>query len=236
MNLILLFKKDFINSKLVRLKKRRFNHIVNVHKALVGDTLNVGIQDGLTGSGEITYLSDSELQMKVFFNTEPPSPLPLTLILAMPRPKVLKRILLNTTSMGVKKIIILNAYRVEKSFWQSPVLKDENILTQLILGLEQAKDTVMPKVLLRRLFKPFVEDELPSLIQNTLPIVAHPGSADQCPHNIKNTVTLVVGPEGGFIPYEIEKLIECGFTTIHLGQRILRVETAIPAIISKLFL
>jgi len=89
---------------------------------------------------------------------------------------------------------------------------------------------------LKKKFKPFVEDELPAVAQGSQCLIAHPGSAKSCPVNVKNPVTLAIGPEGGFIPYEVEKLEEIGFQTIHLGQRILRVETAVTAMISKLFL
>jgi RsmE family RNA methyltransferase len=135
----------------------------------------------------------------------------------------------------VKKIILLNCFRVEKSFWQSPFLGEEATKEQLILGLEQARDTVLPEVLLRPLFKPFVEDELPALIKETLPLVAHPHATAQCPRDVKRTVTLAIGPEGGFIPYEIEKLIACGFSPVQMGERILSVETAVPALIARLF-
>jgi RsmE family RNA methyltransferase len=137
--------------------------------------------------------------------------------------------------MGVKKIVLINSYRVEKSFWQSPFLEAESIRNALILGLEQARDTVMPEVLNRPRFKPFVEDELPGIIEGTLPLVAHPSATVPCPVSVNRQVTMAIGPEGGFIPYEIEKLVSCGFQSVRLGERILSVETAVPFIISKLF-
>jgi 16S rRNA (uracil1498-N3)-methyltransferase len=89
--------------------------------------------------------------------------------------------------------------------------------------------------LIRKRFKPFVEDELPALIANTQALVAHPGAVTPCPSHCSEPVTLAVGPEGGFIRYEIDKLTECGFSPIHMGERILRVETAITALLAKLF-
>ncbi len=235
MNLILLFKDDFIDENKVRLEGRRLRHILGVHRPVIGDELRVGLEGGLTGPGRITSITDASLEMDVTLTSLPPAPLPLTLILALPRPKVLRRVLLSVTAMGVKRIFLINSFRVEKSFWQSPVLEPENIRKQLVLGLEQARDTILPEVFLRPFFKPFAEDEMPALIRDTLPLVAHPVVRDLCPRDVCKPVTLAIGPEGGFIPYEVEKLISCGFQAVHLGGRILNVEAAVPALISRLF-
>jgi RsmE family RNA methyltransferase len=148
---------------------------------------------------------------------------------------MLKRILQTSAAMGVKKIVLLNSYRVEKSFWQSPLLKAEAINEQLVLGLEQAKDTVLPEVILAKRFKPFIEDDLPTLALNTRKLVAHPNATFQSPMISNERTTLAVGPEGGFIDYEIQKLLEIGFDGISLGPRILRVESAIPVLLASLF-
>ena len=236
LNLILLFQNDFLDkTNLVRLQGRRLKHVLEVHRATVGDELCVGVSGGRIGTGKVTRLDSSQLQMEVRLDREPPPKLPLTLILALPRPKVLKRVLRSISAMGVPRIVLLNSFRVEKSFWQSPWLQSDELAEQLVFGLEQAKDTVLPEVLLRPLFKPFVEDELPNLIKGTLPFAAHPAASISCPRGIKEAATLVIGPEGGFIPYEIEKLTNCGFTVVGMGERILSVETAVPALISRLF-
>jgi RsmE family RNA methyltransferase len=236
MNLILLFQEDFIdNTDVVRLQGRRLKHVLEVHRASVGDEICVGVLNGQIGLGKVTLLSQTVLEMDVRLERAPPPALPLTFILALPRPKVLRRVLRSMSSLGVKKIVLLNCFRVEKSFWQSPFLNEASVKEQLVLGLEQARDTVLPEVLLRPLFKPFVEDELQEMIKGTLPLIAHPNTTAPCPRDVKRTVTLAIGPEGGFIPYEIEKLIACEFTPIHMGERILSVETVVPALISRLF-
>ncbi len=235
MNLILLFKNDFIeNTNFVRLSGRRLKHVTKVHRAVIGETLNVGLENNRIGTGTITKLNKEMLEMEVRLNIEPPLPSPVNLVLALPRPKVISRILLSASSMGIKKIWLINAKRVEKSYWQSPRLNDENINKQLILGLEQAKDTIMPGIFKKPLFKPFVEDELPEIIKGTYPVIAHPKTDNLCPGSIDGPITLAIGPEGGFIPYETEKLIECGFLPFHIGERILRVETVIPALTALL--
>jgi RsmE family RNA methyltransferase len=136
--------------------------------------------------------------------------------------------------MGIKRVFLINAWRVEKAYWKSPRLSSDNLRLQSLLGLEQARDTVMPQVEVRRFFRPFVEDELPAIAKDTLALVAHPGAARECPHNVQRAVTLVVGPEGGFIAEEIASLEHAGFEAVSFGPRILRVETAIPALVGRL--
>ncbi len=236
MNLILLFPDDFITPKTrVRLNDRRYVHIRDIHRAKTGDELSVGLIGDRIGTGKITALTGDGLEMDVSLNLQPPAPLPVTLILALPRPNIFKRTLQTASAMGVKKIFFVHSNRTEKSFWLSPILRPEKIQEQLILGLEQGKDTVLPDVQSRKGFKPFVEDELPDLIRGTRALVAHPEAAQECPRALSEPVTLMIGPEGGFIPYEIKKLTELGFTPVHLGNRILRVDTAVPALLARLF-
>lgn len=235
MNLILLSKNDFIeDTGQVHIQDHRFAHIVEVNKSSVGDELRVGLINGNIGYGRITRIEENGIEMDVILDREPPAPLQFTLIFSMVRPRVFKRVITQVSAMGIKKIVVINSYRVEKSFWKSPVLEKDILYKHLIMGLEQGQDTIVPEVLIRPLFKPFVEDELPDMIKGTLPFVAHPYASEQCPYNIGSPVTLAVGPEGGFIPYEVKRLIECGFTAVQLGERTLHVESAISGLISRL--
>lgn len=209
--------------------------MTEVLRASVGQELTVGLLNGPVGRGTITALAPDALEMDVALDLHAPAPLPVTLILALPRPKMLKRVLVAAASMGVKKLFLINAFRIEKSFWKSPLLQEEKMREFLLYGLEQAKDTFMPKVFLRPLFRPFAEDELPGIAKETLALVAHPVAEQPCPRGVTRHVTLAVGPEGGFIPYEVEKLASIGFIPVSLGKRPLRVETVVPALLSRLF-
>ena len=235
MNLLLLHHSDFCEEKLVRIQGRRREHMLSVHRIELGSTLRVGTINGLMGQGTVLSIDHSSISLQVTIDTPPPTALPLSLVLALPRPKMLKRIFQTIACMGVKELILMNSYRVEKSYWQTPFLHPEKIEEQLILGLEQGVDTVIPKVSLEKSFKPFVEDRLPQLCQGKRALVAHPKNAVSCPAASLDDTVLVIGPEGGFIDYEIDKLNEAGCTTMHLGPRILRVETAVPALLSRLF-
>ena len=234
MNLILLFDSDFISSDRVRLTGRRFEHIQNVLKISVDDELCVGLLNGKIGQGKVVHSSLQEIVLEVRLTFDPPAALPLTLIIPMIRPPMFKRLLFHATTLGIKKIIVLNFNRVEKSFWNSSSLNPEEMRDQMVLGLEQSKDTVLPEVIIQERFKPFVEGELPAMIKGKLNIVAHP-EGQVCPKAGMSPVTLLIGPEGGLIPFEIEKLTNIGFHLANLGPRILRVDTALPLVIGKLF-
>ncbi|MGA8807427.1 MAG: 16S rRNA (uracil(1498)-N(3))-methyltransferase [Thermoanaerobaculia bacterium] len=235
MNLILLFDDDFISASRVLLTGRRLQHVRDVHRAAAGESLTVGIANGRIGRGTITHLDADALEMDVALDRDAPSPLPLTLILALPRPKVLNRVIAGAAALGIKRIVLINAWRVEKSYWSSPRLSPGNLRAQSILGLEQARDTVLPSIELHRLFRPFVEGELPSIAYGTRALVAHPNAREECPRNLREPVTLVIGPEGGFIDAEIASLERIGFTPVSIGERILRVETAVPFLAARLY-
>lgn len=236
MNLILLSPEDLTSPSIAVIKdSRRLTHIKNIHGAALGDTLKVGMLNGNMGKGTITALGESEISLALDLTEPPPTALDLTLVLALPRPKMLRRILQTISTLGVKKLHLINSYRVEKSYWQTPFLEAASIHEQLLLGLEQGCDTRLPEVHLHKRFKPFVEDELPALIAGTRALVAHPYTPNVCPSQIDYALSLAVGPEGGFIEYEIALLQKCGFEAVHLGERIMRVETAVPYLLGRLF-
>ena len=150
----------------------------------------------------------------------------------MPRPKVLNRVIAGATSLGIKRLFLINAWRVEKSYWSSPRLSEDNLREQAIAGLEQSRDTILPSIEVRRFFRRFVEDELPEIARDSTCLVAHPYAADPCPRSIAGHVTLAIGPEGGFIEAELVSLDRAGFRPVSLGPRVLRVETAVAALVS----
>jgi RsmE family RNA methyltransferase len=234
-NLLLLEEADFISADRVVLRDRRLKHMQEVHRSEVGDSLRVGRVGGLLGSAELLRLEPREAELSVSFDREPPAKLPLTLVLALPRPKMLRRVFQTVATMGVPKVILVNSYRVEKSFWQTPFLEPAAIREQLILGLEQARDSVLPEILIEKRFKPFVEDRLPGVVEGSLGLVGHPGDFPACPRAVEQPVTLAIGPEGGWIPYEIDLLRASGLNPVQLGERILRVETAVTALLARLF-
>lgn len=237
MNILLLDKNDLDNknTKEIKFSDERAKEIISLFNRKKNEKLRVGIINSKVGIASLKNFDDSEVTLSLNLTEDPPSPVNITLILALPRPKALKRILESVASIGIKKIFIIESWKVEKSYWTTPLLKPEEIKKHLLCGLEQSGcDTILPQVEIRKRFKPFVEDELPLIIKDKIALVAHPYNASLCPIYLDKPIVLMIGPEGGFIPYEIDMLKKIGFLPITIGKRLLKVETAVSVFLGKL--
>lgn len=234
MNLCLIRPDEYLDESRFALRGARKQHVEELLGMAVGDSFNAGEINGQQGRASIESIDDEALVCRAHFDCEPQAKPNLELIVALPRPKMLKRMLRTCAELGVRKLVLLNTWKVEKSYWQSPFLAEEVVREQLLLGLEQAVDTVLPEVIMAKRFKPFVEDDLPTLLRGREGWVAHPGVSSPCPTASNRARTIIIGPEGGFTPYEVDKLIAAGCQSFHLGSRILRVETAVTTCLAKL--
>ncbi|OAL77268.1 16S rRNA methyltransferase [Acinetobacter sp. SFB] len=234
MNIVLLDPRQTESELWSITSKRQLEHLKQHIDVQLGDSLKVGIREGKRYLTEIVEVTEQAIKLKPIKEERVAEKLPVTLIVAMPRPKVLRRLIMDSVTLGVEKIILLHSYRVDKSYWQTPFLQQ---LDQYVtLGLEQAGDTIAPKIEIYKRFKPFVEDVLPSLITANCPAyVAHPYADMKMPFAIDHPCTIVIGPEGGFIPYEVDLLIKNGCQAVSLGNRIIRTETVIPYVLGRLF-
>ena len=238
---IILVETEEIQGNCVHLSDHRAKHIVKILRADVGARLKVGCIDGPLGTGYIVSMKKKypfHVELKVEL-TDAPRPRPdVDLILALPRPIMLKRILSQVTALGVGTIHLVNANRVEKSFWDASILDPLEYRTHLLQGLEQAVDSCVPKVLIHDKFKPFVEDYLPTILtEYGTTICAHPTGDKKLGEVITNRVgrvLLAVGPEGGWIDYEVDKFQQQQFACCTIGDRILKVDTAVIALHSQI--
>jgi RsmE family RNA methyltransferase len=236
MNLLLLEPNELAADGTARVTGRRLVHAREVLGAREGDALRVGVLGGKTGTARIAALTREALVLETKLTDAPPPRANVDLLLAIPRPKALKKVLPAVASLGVDRVVLLNAARVEKSYFDSKVLA-EAFLNELIrLGLEQGRDTVAPEILVRERFKPFVEDELEAWLKpGSLRYTPHPVAAQMLPRRTPGTrAALAIGPEGGWVPFEVELLGKLGFTAVSFGARPLRVEVAIPVLLGAL--
>ncbi len=230
MNLLLLRDTEVHPDGTARLTGRRHLHAKDVLRVQAGQTLKVGVRHGRLGSATVLSQSDEALVLQVTLDRDPPPRAAIDLVLAIPRPKALKRVIPAIASLGVDRVVLINAARVEKSYFDSKVLAKDFLDELIDLGLEQAIDTTPPIIEVRERFRPFVEDELATWSDATVRLVPHPLAAVALtPH--RGRVVLAIGPDGGWVPWEVQLLAANGFTPVSLGPRVLRVEVAVPAVI-----
>ena len=233
MNIILFEASEISDAGTLILAGARFEHLRDVLKVGEGDQVRVGMIDGDRGSGEVRALSAVEVELQVVLNLPPLPRHPTTLVLALPRPKMLRRVLRSCAEFGVQDIHLINSYRVEKSFWQSPLLRPQRLRQALLAGLERAGDTRLPRVQCHQRFKPFIEDELKSLLGAEPFYIAHPGPYPMLDPSSASRHWVAIGPEGGFIPFELDLMSQQGGQLCSLGEHILSVDTTVPAVLGR---
>ena len=235
MNLILLQPGDVIGNRAV-VRGEAARHIHGVLCAQPGDTLRIGLLDGPRGTGTLLAGTAEAAELDCAFEAEPPPRPAIDLLLALPRPKVMKRLWAQLAALGVGRIMLTNAARVERNYFSTHVLDPAFYTTLLIEGLQQAQDTRLPLVSVHRQFKPLIEDELATLSDAPLRLMADPahGGAGPSSPSAPGRILLAVGPEGGWVPFERDLLARHGFTPFGLGARTLRSDTACIALMSVL--
>ena len=240
----ILFEKDEIVDGIATFGGERAEHVMNVLHGEVGQVLKTGEIGGFIGTGVITGItrplsSVSSPEITVACSHDKRSLRPwVDLILAPPRPRVMKRLLPQLATMGVGRIFLVGAKKVEKDFWGATLLKPENYRPLLIDGLMQAGTSILPTLETRRNFRKFVKEELDTLWPEAKRIVAHPydgnRTIEQPERSNNRAILLAVGPEGGWTDEEVTLLEEHGFARYSLGSRILRTDTATIALLAQL--
>ncbi|VAW41225.1 Ribosomal RNA small subunit methyltransferase E [hydrothermal vent metagenome] len=234
MNLIIVQPQEISGNELV-LVDQRARHIHKVLRCRPGDNLRVGVLNGPMGTGRIISMDQGRVCLSLRLDAVPPPAPVLDLILALPRPVMLKRILVQAVTLGVNHIYLINANRVEKSFFSSSLIAEDGWREFLLKGLEQAVDTRIPGLSVHQRFRPFIEDVLPPVLarRGGGRIVAHPGGGAVIPAGGGSRAFLAIGPEGGWVDFEIEKFQAAGFGVFSPGPRIMRVDTAVPALMAQ---
>ncbi|MDF1660815.1 MAG: RsmE family RNA methyltransferase [Planctomycetota bacterium] len=236
MNIVLLKDTDFVSETKARLTGRVANHVSKVLKSTPGTSIKIGRLNGPLGRGVVERLDSGVLELRCEFDPEAPPRSSTKLVIALPRPQTLKKVLFEGTTLGVEHFVFVKAARTEKSYLQTKVLKNENYREYLHLGLEQCVDTWEPKVTVLESFKALMRFFKDGFADTSLKILADPHG--QCRlDRIRprcRPVAFAIGPEGGWLPFECEQLVDMGFERVTLGRRILRVETATTALLSQL--
>ena len=232
MNRILLEPGE-LRDGIATLRDERLTHIRDVLRAQPGERLRAGVVDGPRYEAELVSIDAEACTLKLLREQAPLPEPDVDLLLALPRPKCMRRLWPQLAAVGVRRLYIANAEKVDRSYWGSHLLDPAEYRPLLLEGLSQAGDTRVPQIRLVRRLKPLVEDELAPGYEAGFKWVAHPG--DRCVPPASGATSprlLAVGPEGGWSDYEMRMFAACGFETFGLGERTLRTDTACIALLA----
>lgn len=244
MNRILIKRNELTDNDTVILSDYRAEHIITVLKPQIGDKLRIGVLNGSPGTGIVSHIQStakSSVTLKCTLNEAPLPVSKISLMLALPRPKILKRLIPQIIALGIDELLLTNAAKVEKNYFATHWLKTQNLEKLIINGLEQSGDTRIPNISIIKKLKPFIEDELSNRFRKHNRLIAHPypvkpdtgNSASDIPDSTKQTL-IAIGPEGGWDNYELKLFQNAGFTPFSMGSRILRSDTATIATLAIL--
>lgn len=235
MNLVLLDASDVDADGQATVADARARHLLDVLKVSIGQIVRVGIVDGGIGEGRVLATSAESVSLACSIGPTPPRSA-VDLLLALPRPKVLHRLWAQLAALGVGHIILTNAERVERHYFDTHVIDPATYRPLLLEGLQQARDTRVPTVHVHRRFRILVEDDLDQLAGDALRIVADPAASVPLSSTVhasdRARVLLAIGPEGGWNRFELDLLSAHGFTHVGLGPRTLRSDTACVALLA----
>jgi RsmE family RNA methyltransferase len=247
LNLLLLDPGEVVDGR-ARVEGRRARHLREVIGVAVGEAVRAGIVGGDVGGATVRALADDgAVELEVACDRPPPPRLPVALVLAVPRPKVLTRVLEAAAAFAVERVELVNAWRVDKAYLDSPRLAAPALAEAMRLGAEQGGSTHLPPVTMHRRLMAWMDRDHPAGLPPPGPaLCAHPRSPgwleDAAPFaatasaSPPTMITLAIGPEGGWIEREVETFAARGFAIVGLGHAVLRVEAAVAAALGQLAL
>ena len=217
---------------------RRAGHLRGVLRARPGQIVRAGAIRGPTGRAEVLAADESGVRLRVSLDG-PSSPRPpVDLVLAVPRPKVLPRVLEIAASFGVGRIDLVNAWRVDRSYLASPRLDRDALGAALRRGCEQGATTWLPDIDLHPLLMPFLDEAPARWPGGAHRIIAHPRARSTIEASVRpgaeSPILLAIGPEGGWIDRELASFAALGFAAVSLGSAVLRVEAAVAAVLAQI--
>jgi RsmE family RNA methyltransferase len=235
-NLLLLEPGELQPDGRARLADGRATHLRTVLKVAPGHQLRAGVLDGPLGVATVESNEGDAVDLRCAFEPAAPPAPRVDLLLALPRPKVMRRLWAQLAALGVGRVVLTNAARVERHYFDTHVLTPACYRPLLVEGLQQARDTRLPRVTVHRQFRILVEDELDGLVARGVRLVAHPGAGPRPAEALAGgraaRVLLAIGPEGGWNDFELRLLHERGFGAVGIGARTLRSDTACVALLA----
>lgn len=202
----------------------RVEHIRDVLRMTQGDEFFVGVVNGPKGKAKILEDSDAGMVLEIVWEETVDPVLPVTLLVGLPRPQTARRVLQDCTTMGVGRIMFFQAEKGEPSYASSKLWQTEEWRRHLMKGAEQAFSTTIPEVMHCENLGECLEG-----LGDGQRVALDNYEADSGLSGVlaeSDRYVLAVGSERGWSGSERDMLRENGFALAHLGERVLKTETA----------
>jgi len=211
-------------------KDSRTIHLQNTLKAKEGDLVDFGVINGPKGKGRVAWQASGNA--KIFLNWHPAGAsdlMPISILVGLSRPQTCRKIIEQGSTLGVSEILFFPSEKGELSYGDSSLWENE-WRRLLVKGAEQAFSCHLPVCQKVGSLKQAIEQSTSTnsirlaldIYEATKPLALLKPSPGQ-------SVQLAIGPERGWSNKERRFLRDMGFALAHLGQRVLRVETAMVA-------
>ncbi|MGE5183997.1 MAG: 16S rRNA (uracil(1498)-N(3))-methyltransferase [Acidobacteriota bacterium] len=236
MNLLLVEPAELRADGTCALADRRAHHLRDVLRVRAGDEIRAGVLGGGVGRARVIS-DDGETIVLAIAADQPARPqLAVELVLAVPRPKVLSRVVETCAAFGVARVDLTNAWRVDKSYLESPRLAADALAHAARLGAEQGATTHVPALAVHARLMALLDARF-AAPGGALRLIAHPDAPPiERAVTARGPVVLAIGPEGGWIARELDTFVARGFVPVAIGTPILRVEAAVAAALGQLLL
>jgi len=237
---LLLLLPDEVSRDTAIVEGPRAAHLLGVLGKGVGDPVKAGILGLGLCPAEVTAIGRAAARVELRLGPVVPSREPQTcLILALPRPKGLSRIVQLAASLGVRRLDLVGAHKVDPAYFSSPRLHPDRLKSDAHLGLEQGGLVHLPLLVVHRhleevvrpvragaggthvLFDPSAEDAMPAALEGPS-------------WHRDAEVVLAFGPDGGFVPEEVELFRRAGYELATLSRSTLRTEVAVAVGLGQL--
>ena len=231
-----------VQDELLTITGPEVNHIRNVMRLKPGEEISVSIGgDGKEYRyGIDSYTEDSVLcRLRFVKDKEVELPVKVLLFQGLPKADKMDLIVQKAVELGAAEIIPVSMERcVVKLDAGKAAKKTARWQTIAESAASQSRRSIIPRVLAPMSMKEAVEYAKEQTEVRVIPyeLQEDDGSVKQYLESLKEgqSVSIFIGPEGGFAPGEVELAKEAGIRPISLGRRILRTETAGLAILSWL--
>lgn len=232
MNLIL-FSDEETRAPLPRSDARAV-HLLDVLRRQIGDTCDVGMINGPRGKATLAAMNADVLTLAFAWGEMPPPLAPIRLIVGLPRPQTARKILQEATTLGVAAIHFVATDRGEPSYAQSSLWTSGEWRRHLLDGAAQAFCTRIPQVTWGGKLADVLANIPSEAGRLALDNYEATRSLGQWARGEVQTsdVWLVLGSERGWTAREREVLRAAQCEIVHLGARVLRLETAVVSAVA----